>query len=80
RYFRDEYEAHLEGRCPARKCKALITYRVTDECIGCTRCAQRCPSGAIEPTPYKQHTIDTEKCIRCGMCRAGCPVDAIEVE
>ena len=27
RYFRDEYEAHLAGRCPAGKCKALITYR-----------------------------------------------------
>ena len=27
RYFRDEYEAHLAGRCPAGKCKALIRYR-----------------------------------------------------
>ena len=80
RYFRDEYEAHLAGRCPAKKCKALITYKVTDECIGCTRCAQRCPVGAIEPRPYEQQEIDPEKCVRCGMCRAGCPVDAIEVE
>ena len=24
RYFRDEYEAHLAGRCPAGKCKDLI--------------------------------------------------------
>ncbi|HOI56671.1 MAG TPA: NADH-ubiquinone oxidoreductase-F iron-sulfur binding region domain-containing protein, partial [Phycisphaerae bacterium] len=80
RYFRDEYEAHLQGRCPARKCKALIAYRVTDTCIGCTRCAQRCPVQAIQPTPYEQHTIDAEKCIRCGMCKAGCPADAIVVE
>ena len=28
RYFRDEYEAHLQGRCPAGKCTALIKYRV----------------------------------------------------
>ena len=27
RYFRDEYEAHLAGRCPAGRCKALIRYR-----------------------------------------------------
>ncbi|MFW6163141.1 MAG: NAD(P)H-dependent oxidoreductase subunit E, partial [Planctomycetota bacterium] len=40
RYFRDEYEAHLEGRCPAGKCRALIAYTITDDCIGCTRCAQ----------------------------------------
>jgi len=80
KYFREEYEAHLQGRCPARKCKALITYKVTDDCIGCTRCAQRCPVGAIEPHPYEQQEIDPETCVRCGMCRMSCPVDAIEVE
>ena len=39
RYFRDEYEAHLEGRCPAGKCTALIKYRVLDNCTCCTICA-----------------------------------------
>ncbi|NIA21337.1 MAG: 4Fe-4S dicluster domain-containing protein [Anaerolineaceae bacterium] len=80
KYFREEYEAHLQGRCPARKCKALITYKVTDDCIGCTRCAQRCPTGAIEPHPYEQQEIDPETCVRCGMCRMSCPSEAIEVE
>jgi len=80
KYFREEYEAHLQGRCPAKKCKALITYKVTDDCIGCTRCAQRCPVGAIEPNPYEKQEIDPEVCVRCGMCRMSCPVDAIEVE
>ncbi|MEN6546251.1 MAG: NAD(P)H-dependent oxidoreductase subunit E, partial [Armatimonadia bacterium] len=36
RYFGEEYEAHLEGRCPAGKCKALIAYSINDKCIGCT--------------------------------------------
>lgn len=80
RHFRDEYQAHIDGHCPAGKCKALIRYRITDECIGCTRCAQNCPADAIEMKPYEQHEIDDEKCIRCDTCRQVCPVDAIVVE
>jgi NADH-quinone oxidoreductase subunit F len=79
RYFRDEYEAHVEKRCPAGKCKALITYSVTDDCIGCTLCAQHCPVDAIEMKPYEKHEIDAEKCIRCGTCKNICPADAVEV-
>jgi NADH-quinone oxidoreductase subunit F len=80
RYFRDEYEAHLQGRCPAGKCSALIQYRVLDNCNGCTLCAQRCPVDAIAMTPYQRHKIDTEKCTRCDSCRQVCPVGAIEVK
>ena len=80
RYFGDEYEAHLQGRCPAGKCRDLITYRVNDDCIGCTLCAQHCPVQAIRFTPYERHEIDAEKCTRCDACRARCPEDAIEVE
>jgi NADH-quinone oxidoreductase subunit F len=79
RYFRDEYEAHLEGRCPAGKCKALITYSVTDACVGCTLCAQHCPVEAIAYRPYEKHEIDDDKCTRCDTCRAGCPEEAITV-
>ena len=80
RYFRDEYEAHLQGHCPAGKCRALITYRITHDCIGCTKCAQHCPAEAIALTPFEEHTIDPEKCIRCGTCHTVCPVDAVVVE
>lgn len=79
RYFRDEYEAHLAGRCPAGRCKALIRYDVTRECIGCTICAQKCPVGAIAATPYRQHWIDPAICTRCDVCRTSCPEDAIRV-
>jgi NADH-quinone oxidoreductase subunit F len=80
RYFREEYEAHVAGRCPAGKCKALIKYVVTDDCIGCTLCAQHCPADAIAMKPYEKHEIDLEKCTRCGTCKAVCPSDAIRVE
>ena len=78
-YFREEYEAHLEGRCPAGKCSALIKYRVRDHCTGCTICAQCCPAEAIAMTPYRRHYIDAEKCTRCDACRQACPHEAIEV-
>jgi len=80
RHFRDEYEAHIDGHCPAGRCQALIRYRITDDCIGCTLCAQHCPVDAIAPTPYEQHGIDDEKCTRCDACRAVCPADAVRVE
>jgi NADH:ubiquinone oxidoreductase subunit F (NADH-binding)/NADH:ubiquinone oxidoreductase subunit E/NAD-dependent dihydropyrimidine dehydrogenase PreA subunit len=76
-YFREEYEAHLAGHCPAGKCLPLIRYEVTADCIGCTKCAQRCPSDAIAFKPYELHTIDVEKCIKCDICRQVCPADAI---
>ncbi|MBU0718547.1 MAG: NADH-quinone oxidoreductase subunit NuoF [Planctomycetes bacterium] len=78
-YFHDEYTAHLEGRCPAGKCAALIAYRVTDDCSGCTICAQHCPTAAIAFTPYQKHRIDVDRCVRCNTCRSKCPEDAIEV-
>ncbi len=80
KYFRQEYEAHIAGRCPAGKCEALIHYSVTDDCIGCTRCAKACPADAIAETPYEKHMIDMNKCTRCHMCVPVCPVDAIRWE
>ncbi|MCK5093967.1 MAG: 4Fe-4S dicluster domain-containing protein, partial [Spirochaetes bacterium] len=80
KYFRDEYEEHIRGRCPARKCEDLIKYIITDDCIGCTRCAQRCPAEAIQMNPYKKHEIDIDRCVKCGTCKEVCAVDAVIVE
>jgi NADH-quinone oxidoreductase subunit F len=79
RFFRAEYEAHLAGQCPAGRCAALVKYTVNDKCVGCTRCAQICPSQAINFVPYQLHTIDAAKCTRCDVCRPACPAAAIEV-
>jgi NADH-quinone oxidoreductase subunit F len=79
-HFREEYEAHIEGNCPAKRCRSLVHYSICDKCIGCTICATHCPVDAIEARPYERHEIDDEKCIRCGTCKTVCPEDAVEVE
>ncbi len=78
-YFRDEYEAHIKGRCPTGKCQGLITYTIDESCIGCTKCAQNCPVNAIAFTPYVVHVIDQEKCIKCDGCKQVCPEDSVRV-
>ncbi len=80
KYFRDEYIAHIEGKCPSGKCEHLITYSINNDCIGCSKCAQRCPSDAISGKPHSLYEIDLEKCIKCDICKQICPIDAVEVK
>jgi len=78
-YFRHEYEAHINGKCPTGKCQKLIKYTIDDNCIGCTKCAQSCPTNAIAFTPHKIHVIEQDLCIKCDACKAVCPEDAVRV-
>jgi len=81
RYFRDEYEAHVnEGRCPALCCTDLIYFEINEDCVGCGVCLKECPTQAISGEKKGLHRIDQEECIRCGTCQAVCPpkVDAVE--
>jgi NADH:ubiquinone oxidoreductase subunit F (NADH-binding)/(2Fe-2S) ferredoxin/Pyruvate/2-oxoacid:ferredoxin oxidoreductase delta subunit len=80
RYFRSEYEAHIyEKRCPAKVCRALIRYDITDSCTGCTVCARNCPVTAIHGERRNKHIIDPDVCIRCGICMQVCNFSAIRV-
>jgi len=72
RHFRDEYEAHLEGRCPAGVCRPLIRYEINEDCTGCLRCKKACPGGAISGELGELHVIDQTICDKCGICKAVC--------
>ncbi len=78
-YFRQEYLDHIQGKCRSGKCKALVHYQITDDCIGCTKCAVDCPTDAIAFQPYQVHVVDQEKCIQCDICRRICPVNAVVI-
>jgi len=78
-YFREEYEAHTRGICPAKRCRSLIRYEITDKCTGCTKCSQECPVDAIEFRPYEKHEIIQSLCTKCDNCRVVCPDYAIEL-
>ncbi len=82
KYFRDEYDAHInEKKCPAHSCAALTKYTIdADKCKGCTMCAKKCPVGAISGDKKQPHVIDRTVCIGCGNCVATCKFGAISAE
>jgi NADH:ubiquinone oxidoreductase subunit F (NADH-binding)/(2Fe-2S) ferredoxin/NAD-dependent dihydropyrimidine dehydrogenase PreA subunit len=74
RYFRDEYEAHVhEKRCPSLTCTDLISFEITEKCVGCQICIDECTVGAITGDHKQVHVIDQLKCMRCGTCHTVCP-------
>ena len=78
RYFRHEYEEHVQGICRTGSCKEMVKLEITEDCVGCTKCARSCPAEAIAYTPYERHVIDTEKCTQCGLCISECDYHAIK--
>ncbi|UCG57463.1 MAG: NADH-quinone oxidoreductase subunit NuoF [Phycisphaerales bacterium] len=75
RYFRDEYEAHIQKHeCPAFVCSDLLSYHIDrDRCSGCRACARACPVSVISGEAKEPHAIDQQGCIRCGVCLSTCP-------
>lgn len=82
KYFRQEYEAHIfHKKCPAKVCKPLLHYTIHPaNCTGCTVCAKKCPTNAIDGERKGLHIINQEFCIQCGECYTVCRFDAVVVE
>jgi NADH:ubiquinone oxidoreductase subunit F (NADH-binding)/NAD-dependent dihydropyrimidine dehydrogenase PreA subunit len=80
RYFRDEYEAHIqEKRCPALMCTALIRFRVKEElCRMCGLCFKACPAHAIRWEKKQPASIERSICTTCKSCIRVCKFGAIE--
>ena len=80
RYFRNEYEAHInDKKCPAKECSNLITYEIeAEKCKGCTLCAKKCPANAISGELKSAHEINQDMCIKCGQCVTLCKFGAIK--
>jgi len=81
RYFREEYEAHInEKKCSAGVCQALVTYSVDPEiCTCCGICKRACPHKAIIGKKKQVHAINLDLCQKCGICRSECDFEAIQV-
>ena len=51
-----------------------MSFRI-EKCIGCARCTEACPNGAISIIEGKAAT-QTDKCKLCGSCTTRCPTGA----
>jgi len=77
-YFRDEYITHIrDKRCPAKVCRQLLDFTITNDCINCGHCVKECPAHCIEGVKGQYHLIDKTRCIKCSKCESVCPVKAI---
>lgn len=79
RFFADEFEAHITGRCPSLSCKDLIAYEIIEQrCQGERCCLLTCPGNAIKGRYGKPGHIVARLCQKCGMCMTSCPYSAVQ--
>jgi electron transport complex protein RnfB len=60
-----------------RRSLVLMSFLITDKCVGCQACEIVCPVDAISGVKKELYFIDPKICIDCGACGRACPYDAI---
>lgn len=80
KYFREEYEEHVNDKyCRAKVCKGLGTFVIDNEqCILCGLCKDACAYDSVKETRRK-YFIDQDYCTKCMACYTACPVDAVKI-
>lgn len=81
KYFREEYEDHINNRfCRAKACRGLGLYRIdNEECFLCGLCKQACAFDAVKETK-NSYFIDQDYCTKCKACYDACPIDAVKIK
>jgi electron transport complex protein RnfB len=54
-----------------------VAYTITEVCVGCSACAEKCPTQSINGTEGKVHSIEPNSCIECGVCGKICSNKAV---
>ncbi len=54
-----------------------LTYRITQECIGCGTCAANCVEQAIDLKEDGKYSIRYVDCDDCGICYTKCPLQDV---
>ena len=54
-----------------------MAYTITEVCVGCSVCAEKCPTKSISGEEGKVHSIDPNSCIECGVCGKICSQQAV---
>jgi len=81
RYFRDEYESHINDKwCKTGVCKELCTFYIdANTCTGRGACARVCPRKAISGEKKKPHLVDQSLCIQCRSCYEKCKFESVKI-
>lgn len=68
----------LDESCGSER-PPLVAIIDEQECIGCAKCLDDCPTDAIVGARKRMHAIISADCSGCELCLPSCPVDCIDL-